>query len=91
MRPKPQKQRFFRVDPLRPLLSNFDWSLSVLPSANTQWSFGGGVVFAYHLSKLGVQDIIILEQNKVTSGTTWHAAGLAGTTRSTGSETFHYH
>ena len=40
---------------------------------------GGGVVgssIAYHLSKLGVTDIVLLERGKLTSGTTWHAAGL---------------
>ena len=40
---------------------------------------GGGVVgssIAYHLAKLGVTDIVPLERGKLTSGTTWHAAGL---------------
>ncbi|UCD99737.1 MAG: FAD-binding oxidoreductase, partial [Chloroflexota bacterium] len=40
---------------------------------------GGGVIgcsTAYHLAKLGWKDIIILEQNQLTAGTTWHAAGL---------------
>ena len=43
---------------------------------------GGGIIgtsVAYHLSKLGVQDVILLERDKVTSGTTWHAAGLINT------------
>ena len=31
---------------------------------------------AYHLGKLGVNDITLIEQNSLTSGTTWHAAGL---------------
>lgn len=51
---------------------------------------GGGVIgasTAYHLSKLGWSDIHILEQAAVTSGTTWHAAGLVGTTRNSAAET----
>jgi 4-methylaminobutanoate oxidase (formaldehyde-forming) len=40
---------------------------------------GGGVIgcsVAYHLTKLGWDDVVLLERNKLTSGTTWHAAGL---------------
>jgi 4-methylaminobutanoate oxidase (formaldehyde-forming) len=40
---------------------------------------GGGVIgtsIAYHLTKLGVSDVVLLEKNELTSGTTWHAAGL---------------
>jgi 4-methylaminobutanoate oxidase (formaldehyde-forming) len=40
---------------------------------------GGGVIgcsIAYHLTKLGAKDVILLERNALTSGTTWHAAGL---------------
>ena len=40
---------------------------------------GGGVVgcsCAYHLAKFGWKDVILLERDKLTSGTTWHAAGL---------------
>jgi glycine cleavage system aminomethyltransferase T/glycine/D-amino acid oxidase-like deaminating enzyme len=40
---------------------------------------GGGVIgcsLAYHLTKLGWRDVIILERKQLTSGTTWHAAGL---------------
>jgi 4-methylaminobutanoate oxidase (formaldehyde-forming) len=40
---------------------------------------GGGVIgssVAYHLTKLGWTDVVVLEQNQLTSGTTWHAAGL---------------
>lgn len=45
---------------------------------------GGGVVgasVAYHLTRLGWQDIVLLERKKLTSGTTWHAAGLVGQLR----------
>ncbi len=40
---------------------------------------GGGVIgtsVAYHLAALGWNDIVLLERDKLTSGTTWHAAGL---------------
>jgi glycine/D-amino acid oxidase-like deaminating enzyme len=45
---------------------------------------GGGVSgcsVAYHLSKLGWKDIVLIERKKLTSGTTWHAAGLIGQLR----------
>lgn len=40
---------------------------------------GGGSIgcnTAYHLTKLGMSDVVVLEQGQLTSGTTWHAAGL---------------
>ena len=46
---------------------------------------GGGVIgasVAYHLAHLGCQEVILLERKKLTSGTTWHAAGLMGQIRS---------
>jgi len=45
---------------------------------------GGGIAgcsTAYHLAKLGCKDVLLLEQGKLTSGTTWHAAGLVGQMR----------
>jgi sarcosine dehydrogenase len=45
---------------------------------------GGGVVgcsVAYHLTKLGWRDVLLLEQGRLTCGTTWHAAGLVGQLR----------
>ena len=47
---------------------------------------GGGIAgasTAYHLTKLGVADVVLLEQGQLTCGTTWHAAGLVGQTRAT--------
>ena len=47
---------------------------------------GGGVVgcsVAYHLAKLGWRDVVLLERKRLTSGTTWHAAGLIGQLRAT--------
>ena len=40
---------------------------------------GGGVIgcsIAYHLTKFGWKDVVLLERDQLTSGTTWHAAGL---------------
>lgn len=40
---------------------------------------GGGVIgcsIAYHLTKIGVTDVLLLERKELTAGTTWHAAGL---------------
>ncbi len=45
---------------------------------------GGGIVgcsVAYHLARLGRTDVLLLEQGQLTSGTTWHAAGLVGQMR----------
>ena len=45
---------------------------------------GGGVIgcsVAYHLTKLGWRDVVLLEQGRLTCGTTWHAAGLVGQLR----------
>ena len=45
---------------------------------------GGGIAgcsTAYHLSKLGRSDVLLLEQGRLTCGTTWHAAGLVGQMR----------
>ncbi|MCB2029819.1 MAG: FAD-binding oxidoreductase, partial [Rhodoferax sp.] len=45
---------------------------------------GGGIAgcsTAYHLAKMGRTDVVLLEQGKLTSGTTWHAAGLVGQMR----------
>jgi sarcosine dehydrogenase len=45
---------------------------------------GGGVIgcsVAYHLAKNGWRDVVLLEQGRLTCGTTWHAAGLVGQLR----------
>lgn len=51
---------------------------------------GGGAVglsVAYHLGLRGVQDVVLLERNQLTSGTSWHAAGIVGPLRATASMT----
>ena len=50
-----------------------------LPSSTKVVVIGGGVVgcsVAYHLAKFGWKDTILFERDQLTSGTTWHAAGL---------------
>lgn len=47
---------------------------------------GGGIVgcsVAYHLALRGCTDVVLLERKQLTSGTTWHAAGLVGQLRAT--------
>lgn len=47
---------------------------------------GGGVIglgVAYHLAGLGVGDVLLVERNQLTSGTSWHAAGIVGPLRAT--------
>ncbi len=47
---------------------------------------GGGISgasVAYHLTKFGWEDVVVLEQNQLAGGTTWHAAGLIGRLRNT--------
>lgn len=51
---------------------------------------GGGVIgtsVAYHLTKLGYTDVLLIEQGQLSSGTTWHAAGLVGQLRASESGT----
>ena len=45
---------------------------------------GGGIIgcsLAYHLTKLGLADVLLLERKQLSCGTTWHAAGLVGQLR----------
>jgi len=52
-----------------------------LPSSTKAVVIGGGVAgtsCAYHLAKNGWKDTVLLERDQLTSGTTWHAAGLVG-------------
>jgi heterotetrameric sarcosine oxidase gamma subunit len=61
-----------------------------LPSRAHVVVIGGGIVgasVAYHLTKLGVTDVVVIEQGQLSSGTTWHAAGLVGQLRASESGT----
>ncbi|HSH42314.1 MAG TPA: FAD-dependent oxidoreductase, partial [Arenicellales bacterium] len=58
----------------------------MLPSRAQVVIVGGGVIgcsVAYHLAHEGWTDVLLLERNQLTSGTTWHAAGLVGQLRAT--------
>ena len=55
---------------------------ATLPSRARVVIIGGGVMgcsLAYHLTKLGWRDVLLLERHQLTAGTTWHAAGLVVT------------
>ena len=59
---------------------------TAVPSHADVVIIGGGVVgcsIAYHLTKLGIRDVVLLERKQLTCGTTWHAAGLVGQLRAT--------
>ena len=51
----------------------------MLPKTTKVVIIGGGIAgcsVAYHLAKFGWKDTVLLERDQLTSGTTWHAAGL---------------
>ncbi|MBI5716238.1 MAG: FAD-dependent oxidoreductase [Burkholderiales bacterium] len=59
-------------------------SSAALPTQARVVIVGGGIAgcsTAYHLARLGITDVLLLEQGKLTCGTTWHAAGLVGQMR----------
>jgi 4-methylaminobutanoate oxidase (formaldehyde-forming) len=60
--------------------------VSDLPTRARVVVVGGGIVgtsVAYHLTRLGWTDVLVLEQGHLSGGTTWHAAGLVGQLRAT--------
>ena len=64
--------------------------MATLPSHARVVVIGGGVIgcsVAYHLTKLGWKDVVLLERKQLTSGTTWHAAGLIAQLRATANMT----
>ncbi len=59
-------------------------SSAELPTQARVVIVGGGIMgcsTAYHLAKMGWSDVLLLERAKITSGSTWHAAGLVGQLR----------
>lgn len=64
--------------------------MPALPKETRVVIVGGGIIgcsVAYHLTLLGWQDVVLLEQNKLAGGTTWHAAGMVGRLRTSNSMT----
>jgi 4-methylaminobutanoate oxidase (formaldehyde-forming) len=60
--------------------------IPTLPDRARVVVIGGGVIgtsVAYHLARMGWTDVVLLERDRLTSGTTWHAAGLMVTFGST--------
>ena len=58
--------------------------MTALPASAEIVIIGGGVVgcsVAYHLTQMGKRDVVLVEQGRLTCGTTWHAAGLVGQLR----------
>ncbi|MGH6946912.1 MAG: NAD(P)/FAD-dependent oxidoreductase, partial [Kiloniellales bacterium] len=59
--------------------------MSTLPTSARAVIIGGGIIgcsTAYHLTKLGWREVVLLERHRLTSGSTFHAAGLVGQLRS---------
>ncbi len=64
--------------------------MSTVPQAAQVVVIGGGIVgcsTAYHLAAAGFKDVVLLERAKLTSGSTWHAAGLVGQLRTSANVT----
>jgi 4-methylaminobutanoate oxidase (formaldehyde-forming) len=67
-------------------------NVPILPKRARVVVIGGGVIgasVAYHLAHMGCRDVVLLERDRLTSGTTWHAAGLIvsfGSTSETSTE-----
>lgn len=58
--------------------------MTAFPSQADIVVIGGGVLgtsIAYHLAKAGAKDVVLLEKNELTHGSTWHAAGMVGQLR----------
>lgn len=73
-----------------PVRSGFTLPPAVPPPSARVVIVGGGIVgcsVAYHLAKAGWKDVVLLEQGRLSGGTTWHAAGMIGQLRASNSMT----
>lgn len=73
-----------------PVKSLFELAPSAPPRSARVVIVGGGIVgcsVAYHLAKAGWKNVVLLEQGRLSSGTTWHAAGMVGQLRASNSMT----
>ena len=73
-----------------PVRSTFTLPPATPPASARVVIVGGGIVgcsVAYHLAKAGWKDVVLLEQGRLSGGTTWHAAGMVGQLRASNSMT----
>ena len=73
-----------------PVKPAFDLPMCDVPSSASVVIIGGGIAgtsIAYHFARAGWQDVCLLEQNRIASGTTWHSAGQVGQLRSSSAQT----
>ena len=85
---------FYKMNSITKIPSNLTRNITknILSNKITNCKYlvvGGGIVgssTAYHLSQHS-DDILLVDQNKLTSGTTWHAAGILGQIRNSKVET----
>ena len=73
-----------------PVQASFDLPAEEIPESAQVLIIGGGIAgtsIAYHFAKAGWKDVYLLEQNRLASGTSWHAAGMVGQLRSSSAQT----
>ena len=73
-----------------PVKAEFSIPAQDLPTQARVVIIGGGIAgvsVAYHLGRAGWDNVVLLEQNQISSGTTWHAAGMVGQLRSSSAQT----
>jgi glycine cleavage system aminomethyltransferase T/glycine/D-amino acid oxidase-like deaminating enzyme len=73
-----------------PVKALFEVPKVAVPSSANVIIVGGGIAgtsIAYHFAKAGWKDVYLLEQSKLSSGTTWHSAGQVGQLRSSSAQT----
>lgn len=69
---------------LKVILSAQPWLSAARPRSADAVVIGGGSLGCqtiYHLAKMGMTNVVLLERDRLTAGTTWHTAGKAGSSR----------